>query len=205
MSNENEEMKNDPAMKKFPSTPSDTSGNSATSCTSATSATLTSSAISALLSFVTLTVLSITLAACGGSDKAPFNYRGLAFTMPADQLVDSMLARGFAVDSAASDSGRTVVLAKPSEPYRVLLALNGAKVQAVQENYTIGSNDSTRMLWQQLRDGLEQELGAWPDCPILKDDHKVANFDTGDGFISVILENTYTPTLNVRYTVKAEQ
>ena len=115
-----------------------------------------------------------------------------------------MLARGFAVDSAASDSGRTVVLANPAEPYRVLVAFDGDKLQAVQENYVVSSNDSTRMLWQQLRDGLEKELGAWPDCPMLKEDHKIANFDASDGFISVILENTYTPTLTVQYTPKKE-
>ena len=145
---------------------------------------------------------ALALGACGDKDKAPFNYRGLAFTLPVEEFVDSMLNRGYTLDSVASDSGRTVVLGKAGEPYRVLLGLKGNDVLAVQENYVIGSNDSTRMMWQQLRDGLEQELGAWPDCPILKDDHKVANFDTGDGFISVILENTYTPTLNVRYTRK---
>ena len=98
--------------------------------------------------------------ACSQEQKSPFSYRGLAFTLSTSQFVDSMQARGFAVDSAASDSGRTVVLA------------------------------------------LEKELGAWPDCPMLKDDHKIANFDATDGIISVILENTYRPTLSVRYTPK---
>ena len=125
--------------------------------------------------------------------------------MPAQQLVDSMLARGFAIDSTASDSGRTVVLANAAEPYRVLVAFDGNKLQAIQENYVVSSNDSTRMLWQQLRDGLEKELGAWPDCPMLKEDHKIANFDASDGFISVILENTYTPTLTVQYTPKKSE
>ena len=148
-------------------------------------------------------VALVVIAACSDNkEKAPFNYRGLAFSLSAPQLVDSMLARGFAVDSAASDSGRTVVLANPAEPYRVLVAFNGDKLQAIQENYVVSSNDSTRMLWQQLRDGLEKELGAWPDCPMLKEDHKIANFDASDGFISVILENTYTPTLTVQYTPK---
>ena len=114
-----------------------------------------------------------------------------------------MLARGFAVDSAASDSGRIVVLAKSGERYRVLVAYNGDKLQAIQENYSMSTNDSTRQMWQQLRDGLEKELNAWPDCPMLKDDHKIANFDASDGIISVTLENTYRPTLNVRYTPKA--
>ena len=146
----------------------------------------------------------LAVAALCACEKAttPINYRGLAFTLPTQQLVDSMLARGFAVDSAASDSGRTVVLANPAEPYRVLVAFDGDKLQAVQESYVVSSNDSTRMLWQEIRDGLEKELGAWPDCPMLKEDHKIANFDASDGFISVILENTYTPTLTVRYTPK---
>lgn len=146
----------------------------------------------------------VALTACS-DEKAPFNYRGLAFTLPAQQLVDSLVARGFAVDSAASDSGRTVVLASQAEPYRVLVAFSGSQLQAIQENYVVSTNDSTRMLWQQLRDGLEKELGAWPDCPILKDDHKIANFDASDGFVAVILENTYTPTLSVRYTPKAKE
>ena len=148
-------------------------------------------------------VALMAITACSDKkESGPFNYRGLAFTLPAQQLVDSMLARGFAIDSAASDSGRTVVLANAAEPYRVLVAFDGDKLQAIQENYVVSSNDSTRMLWQEIRDGLEKELGAWPDCPMLKEDHKIANFDASDGFISVILENTYTPTLTVRYTPK---
>lgn len=150
-------------------------------------------------------VAFVALAACTKQEKAPFNYRGLAFTMPVAQFVDSMTARGFVVDSAASDSGRTVVFATSQEPIRVLAAFSGDKLQVIQESHLASSNDSTRMLWQQIRDGLEKELGAWPDCPILKDDHKIANFDTSDGFISVILENTYTPTLTVRYEPKKEE
>ena len=161
-------------------------------------------------------VAFVALAACTKQEKAPFNYRGLAFTMPVAQFVDSMTARGFAIDSAASDSGRTVVFATSQEPIRVLAAFSGDKLQVIQESHLASSNDSTRMLWQQIRDGLEKELGAWPDClekelgawpdcPILKDDHKIANFDTSDGFISVILENTYTPTLTVRYEPKKEE
>ncbi len=140
------------------------------------------------------------LMSCGDQQKQPFNYRGLDFTMSAPQFVESLISRGFAVDSVASDSGRTVVLASDAEPYRILVAFQGDSLQVVQENYIASSNDSTRMLWQQIRDDLEKSTGTWPDCPILKDDHKIANFDLHPGFISVILENTYTPTLTVRYS-----
>ena len=144
------------------------------------------------------------LCACQ-KEHTPFNYRGLAFSLSVDQFVDSMIARGFAVDSVASDSGNTVVLANPAEHYRVLAAFKNQQLQAIQETYTLSTNDSTRRMWQELRDGLEKELNAWPDCPILKDDHKEANFDTGDGFISLLLENTYKPTLTVRYTNKKNE
>ena len=144
------------------------------------------------------------LCACQ-KEHTPFNYRGLAFSLSVDQFVDSMIARGFAVDSVASDSGNTVVLANPAEHYRVLAAFKDQQLLAIQETYTLSTNDSTRRMWQELRDGLEKELNAWPDCPILKDDHKEANFDTGDGFISLLLENTYKPTLTVRYTNKKNE
>ena len=154
------------------------------------------------LLFIIMAVAAIV--ACQEEHK-PLNYRGLAFTLPLSQFIDSMQARGFAVDSAASDSGRTVVLGNPAEPYRVLAAFKGEELLTIQETYNLSTNDSTRQMWQQIHDGLEKELEAWPDCPVLKDDHKEANFDTGDGIISVLLENTYTPTLTVRYTKKSGQ
>ena len=144
----------------------------------------------------------LALASCSKSNNSAFNYRGLAFTLPASQRVEQLQERGFVVDSAASDSGRTVVMAKEGEHYRVLIGIDQEKVLAIQENYKLSTNDSTRRLWQEIHDGLEKELGAWPDCPMLKDDHKVANFDASEGIISVVLENTYKPTLMVRYTPK---
>lgn len=149
-----------------------------------------------------LFVSMLMMFACSKNERAAFNYRGLPFALTTTQFVDSMLARGFAIDSAASDSGRIVVFASDQQKYRVLMAVIGEKVTVVQENYSLSTNDSTRRLWQDLRDGLEKELGAWPDCPMLKDDHKIANFDASDGIISVILENTHKPTLTVRYSPK---
>lgn len=141
--------------------------------------------------------------ACSG-DKCPFNYHGLPLTLTTAQMIDSLQARGFAIDSTASESGRNVVLTNPAECYRLLLAYDGDKIQAIQERHLLSTNDSTSKKWQKLRDAFEQELGAWPDCPMLKDNHKIANFDATDGIISVILENTYTPTLLVRYIPKVK-
>lgn len=145
------------------------------------------------------------LSACGGNSGKTLSYEGLSMDLPVPQFVDSLLAQGFVVDSAASDSGQTVVLAHPAKNYRLLLAFRGDDLLVVQENYNLSTNDSTRNLWQEKRDALEKSLGTWPDCPKLGDDHKIANFENDEGFISVVLENTYTPTLHVSYTKKVEK
>lgn len=148
----------------------------------------------------------VALCVCScGNDDATLRFRGISLNQPVSQFVDSLAARGFSVDSAASDSGSTLVLASPTEKCRLLVAYKGDVLLALQENYSLSSNDSTRRLWQELRDGFEQELGTWPDCPVLKDNRKEANFEAEGGFISVMLENTYTPNVRVRYTPKRKK
>lgn len=144
------------------------------------------------------------LALCACSGDKQFEYRGLPLSLNAQAFIDSMTQRGFAVDSAAApdSTGRVVVMKSPVEKYHLLLAQSDGAIQAVQENYKLSTNDSTRQMWQLLRDNLEKETGSWPNCPMLKDDHKVAKFEVDGGFITVTLKNTYTPTLQVLYEVK---
>lgn len=151
--------------------------------------------------FVAL-VAVMALYACSSGEK-DLKYRGLSMALPFETFVDSLQARGFAVDSSKTDSTwERVSMAKPDEKFRLMLAQKDGILLALQENYKISTNDSTRHLWQQLRDDFEKELGAWPNCPILKDDHKVAKFETDGGFVTLTLENTYRPTFSVLYEVK---
>ena len=144
----------------------------------------------------------VALGACSGGEKE-LKYRGLSMALPFQTFIDSLTARGFAVDSAKTDSAFTrVVMAKPNELFRLMLAQKNGQLLALQENYKISTNDSTRQLWQQLRDDFEKELDSWPNMPKHGDDHKVAKFETAGGFITLTLENTYTPTLQVLYEKK---
>ena len=144
----------------------------------------------------------VALGACSGGEKE-LKYRGLSMALPFQTFIDSLTARGFAVDSAKTDSAFTrVVMAKPNELFRLMLAQKNGQLLALQENYKISTNDSTRQMWQQLRDDFEKELDSWPNMPKHGDDHKVAKFETAGGFITLTLENTYTPTLQVLYVKK---
>ena len=147
----------------------------------------------------------VALCACSGEQKQ-LAYRGLPMDLPVQTFVDSLVARGVAVDSAKSDSAfNTIVMGNPSEKYRLVMAQRDGKLVALQENYKLSTNDSPRQLWQQLRDQFEKELNAWPNMPKHGDDHKIAKFETDGGFITLTLENTYTPTLQVLYEVKKEK
>lgn len=147
-------------------------------------------------------VAVMALCACNSGEK-DLKYRGLSMALPFQTFCDSLQARGFLVDSAKTDSAWTrVVMAKDSEKYRLVIAQQNGFVQALQENYQISTNDSTRRMWQQLRDQFEKELDAWPNMPKHGDDHKIAKFEAEGGFITITLENTYRPTLNVLYQVK---
>ena len=144
----------------------------------------------------------VALGACSGGEKE-LKYRGLSMALPFQTFIDSLTARGFAVDSAKTDSAFTrVVMANPNELFRLMLAQKNGQLLALQENYKISTNDSTRQMWQQLRDDFEEELDSWPNMPKHGDDHKVAKFETAGGFITLTLENTYTPTLQVLYEKK---
>lgn len=144
----------------------------------------------------------VALCACN-SEKKEFSYRGLSMALPFQTFIDSLQQRGFAVDSAKTDSAfQMVVMGNDAVRYRLVVAQKDGQVAALQENWNLQSNDSTRQLWQEMRDQFEKELGAWPNMPKHGDDHKVAKFESEGGFITLTLENTYKPTLTVRYDKK---
>ena len=147
-------------------------------------------------------VAIVALCACNG-EKKEVSYRGLSMALPFQTFIDSLQQRGFAIDSAKTDSAfQMVVMGSDAVRYRLVIAQNAGQVAALQENWNLQSNDSTRQLWQQMRDDFEKELGAWPNMPKHGDDHKIAKFEGDGGFITLTLENTYTPTLTVRYDRK---
>jgi len=148
-------------------------------------------------------VAFLALCACSNGEKKALEYRGLSMGTPFKTFCDSLVARGFAIDSAKTDSDFSrVSMVNPAEKYRLMIAQHNDTIDALQENYIISTNDSTRKMWQQIRDDFEKSIGAWPN--MLKDgeDHRIAKFEAEGGFITVTLENTYKPTLSVFYQSK---
>ena len=148
-------------------------------------------------------VAFLALCSCGNGEKKSLDYRGLSMRIPFKTFCDSLTARGFVIDSAKTDSDFSrVSMMNPAEKFRLMIAQHNDTIDAIQENYLISTNDSTRRMWQQIHDDFEKSLGAWPN--MLKDgqDHRIAKFEAEGGFITVTLENTYKPTLSVLYQIK---
>ena len=153
--------------------------------------------------FISMFAVAALCACSSGGMKKGIEYRGLSMKIPFSAFCDSLAARGFSIDSTKTDSDfHMVVMAHPAERFRLMLAQKNDVLVALQENYLLTTNDSTRKMWQQIRDGLEKDLGTWPNMPIHGQDHKVAKFESEGGFITVTLKNTYKPTLEVLYQVK---
>ena len=152
--------------------------------------------------FVALVAIAA-LCACGNSEKKYLSYRGLSMGLSFKTFCDSLTARGFAIDSAKTDSTFTrVSMYNPNLNYRLMLAQKNDTLQALQENYNISTNDSTRKMWQQMHDEFEKQIGAWPNMLKEGQDHRIAKFEDEGGFITLTLENTYKPTLSVLYQLK---
>ena len=152
--------------------------------------------------FAALAALAI--CACSG-ERDYLKVKGLSMGLPAKVFVDSMLARGFVVDSAHSNENLTV-MGRPGQPsYSVTMANNGDKIVAVEEDYRASYNDSTRGLWQELRDGFVEELGRNPGVPKRNDDHKIAEFETSEYKLVVTLDNRSVPFLSVFYEMKEKK
>lgn len=148
-------------------------------------------------------VAFLALCACSNGEKKALEYRGLSMSTPFKTFCDSLAARGFVIDSAKTDSDFSrVSMVNPAEKYRLMIAQHNDTIDALQENYLISTNDSTRKMWQQIRDDFEKSIGAWPNMLKDGDDHRIAKFEAEGGFITVTLENTYKPTLSVLYQTK---
>lgn len=146
---------------------------------------------------------AVALCACGG-ERDYLSVKGISMGLPAKTFVDSLVGRGFAVDSAHSGD-ELIRLSQPGRPqYTITVANNGNVITAVEEDYYATYNDSTRGLWQELRDSLVEVLGRNPGVPKRGEDHKIAEFETSEYKLVVTLDNHSVPFLSVFYEMKGE-
>jgi hypothetical protein len=143
------------------------------------------------------------MCACSG-DREYLNYRGLSMGMSAKDMADSLQQQGLALDTFHSDATQYVLTDTLANNFQVTLFHQNDTLNDILEQYTATYNDSTSNLWQAKHDELEKEFG-WPDMKHSGDLHKEAIYDNDKGTVILILLNTYSPTLSVRYsTMTAE-
>ena len=142
-------------------------------------------------------VAAVTLSACSG-DREYLDYRGVSMATPCKAFVDSMTRQGLVVDTSNHEKG-TVVFLKPGSVMQVIVKAQNDTIVSIQESYEATYNDSTRQLFQTMREQLIKELDMNPYMPVNTEDHREARFKTKKGIVTLVLENTYTPRLDLLY------
>ena len=145
-------------------------------------------------------VAAVTLSACSG-DREYLDYRGVSMATPCKAFVDSMTRQGLVVDTSNHEKG-TVVFLKPGSVMQVIVKAQNDTIVSIQESYEASYNDSTRQLFQTMREQLIKELDMNPYMPVNTEDHREARFKTKKGIVTLVLENTYTPRLDLLYETR---
>ena len=137
------------------------------------------------------------MGACSG-EREYLNYRGMSMGMSAKQMVDSLQMQGLALDTNKYED-RYVLSDTIARNFSVAIYHQNDTISDILENYVATYNDSTSNLWQKLHDEFEKEFG-WPNMRHSGDLHKDAFYKNDKGTVELILLNTYSPTLTVRYS-----
>ena len=147
-------------------------------------------------------VAVVLMCACSGK-REYLNYRGLSMGMPASKMADSLQKQGLVLDTMVFE-GRYVLTDTLARNFAVAIYHQHDTITDILENYTASYNDSTSNLWQAKHNELQKEFG-WPNMGKHGDLHKEATFENKKGTVLLILLNTYSPTMSVRYSTLTTQ
>lgn len=147
--------------------------------------------------------LAYCFCACDSTPKY-LEYQGISMGLNAKAFTDSLVKRGLFVDTANHDAAK-VMLYKPGTAMRVVVTVQDSLISTVQESYEATYNDSTRNLFKEHYDRMLKELSPHPEMPKNAEDHKEARFQTDEGMVTLILENTYTPQFGILYENKKKE
>ena len=150
-------------------------------------------------------VAAVLMCACSG-EREYLNYHGLSMGMPASKMADSLLLQmqHVVVDTNESTEASIVLVDTLAQNFSVTLYHQHDTITDILEEYKASYNDSTTNLWQAKHDELQKEFG-WPNMGKHGDLHKEATFENKKGTVLLMLLNTYSPTMSVRYSTSTTQ
>jgi hypothetical protein len=146
---------------------------------------------------------AVALCACN-SEREYLDFRGLSLGMSAKNMCDSLLLKGFEIDTNLTDES-TYVLYNAKEYCRVDIMQNNDTISDVLESYVASYNDSTTQIYNERHEQFNALYG-WALMKHSADLHKEAHYQTdGKGALVLTLHNTHTPTVSVRYSTEPDK
>ena len=162
--------------------------------------------ISKIMKKILLSAMAVVLMCACSGEREYLNYRGMSMGMSAKQMADSLLAKiqNLAVDTHKTGETNIVLVDTLARNFMVTVYHQNDTITDILENYVATYNDSTSNLWQARHDELQKEFG-WPNMGKHGDLHKEATFENEKGTVLLILLNTYSPTVSIRYSTSTTQ
>ena len=142
---------------------------------------------------------AVAMCACSG-EREYLDFRGLSMGMSAKAMCDSLIDRGFALDSNLTDES-VYVLTNAGEQCRVDINMQNDTISDILESFEASYNDSTVGIYRE-RHKEYTELYGWANMKHDSELHREAAFSVGDkGGLVLKLLNTYSPTVSIHYSV----
>ena len=146
-------------------------------------------------------VAVLALFACKG-EREYLDFRGLSMGMSGKAMCDSLINRGFVLDSNLTEETTFVLKSvNEHENCRVDIVMRNDTITDILEMFEASYNDSTTAVYR-ARHKEYADLYGWANMKHDSDLHREAAFQVGDkGGLILKLLNTYSPTLTIHYSI----
>lgn len=149
-------------------------------------------------------VAATTLCSCN-SEPEYLTFRGLSMGMQPEAFVDSLLNKGYEIDTTMEAEGCIFLVNKGELKSSMTIEVDEKGIANLQENFERETNDSTEELYWSNRKVYED---LYPGTFYMKknsDLHKHCVFQTAMGDVNVVLENPFRPTFYMLLEAKREE
>lgn len=145
-----------------------------------------------------------TLCGCN-SEPEYLTFRGLSLGMNPEAFVDSLLAKGYEIDTTMKADNCVFLVNKGEQKSSMTIEIDELGIANLQENFERETNDSTEELYWSNRKVYEDLYPGTFYMEKNSDLHKHCVFQTAMGNVNVVLENPFRPTFYMLLEAKREE
>lgn len=149
-------------------------------------------------------VALVALCSCDGEQKY-LDLKGLSMGLEPEVFVDSLLNRGYEIDTTMKEVENNIFLVNNGEEKSTMtIEVDTFGIVNLQETFERETNDSTEELYWKYRE-MYEKIYSGNYMGKNSDVNKECIFQTKEGNVNVLLENMYRPQFRLLLEAKREE